>query len=139
MISFGIKTYHKVCRVCGKEFIGLSHNACHCSEKCRHIDKRTRDKQFYEKHREQLLAYHREYRKNNRENISLQKHVHYRLNRERILARNKAWYLKNLEHRKEWARKYYEKNCELIKLNSSIRYYDKCWMRYYENFFKTKG
>lgn len=54
-----------------------------------------KNKKYYEKNREKILAYQKKYRKKNREKIVGQLKKYYEKNREKLLAYKKEYYEKN--------------------------------------------
>lgn len=130
---FIFSTYHRICRICGKEFVSQSPVGCFCSEKCRRIGRYDYNKKYYAVHREIRLKQNARWRENNREHCREYNREHYRRKLDYYKKYHAEWRKKNIENEKSNNREYYLKNCELIKLNKRIRYYDKCAAKYYQN------
>ena len=73
------------------------------------------NKERYEKDHDKILEYNRNYRENNKEKISEQKKKYYKKNRDKVAERCKNYYEKNYVKLYEQQKEYREKNYDKIR------------------------
>ena len=132
---FKPKEYHKTCRICGKDFIGLSWCACYCSKECRKIGYA----QYMKNYRP---AYMKKFRADpgRLEDYRIRHREWNKTRKGRIVCRRAANKYAGTEHGKKIRKKiqaeWYKKNHEYALVDARERYYDKCWWQYYKDEFK---
>jgi len=112
-----MESHSKVCSKCKEEKLlndfyknrtkmGGYQNECKvCSKK--------RDRDYYQKNREQRIDYQKNYYESNREDRLRYRKYHYQKNRDEILQWQRQHYQKNREKARELGKKHYQQNREV--------------------------
>lgn len=61
---------------------------------------------YRKKHKNKMKKYNQNYQKKNRIKIQIQRKIHYKLNRNRLIQKAKEWYQKHIEERMNYNKKY---------------------------------
>ena len=115
------KEYHKVCELCGKEFIAYAHNAKFCPD-CRLEAGRARARKNRKYDYKKWRAWYEANRERHLRNSKMWK----KKNRDYLLEYNKKYNAEHHEERLKYHREYNKKNREYLRTDARERYYDKC-------------